>query len=162
VGANPDFLKLLDFGLARLKPVRGTDVYRTQGGLLHGTPVFMPPELWEGAEADERSDIYAVGVTLYYLLTGEVPYEGATPADVMRAQGMGDAALPSSRLGKSLPAGLETAVMRCLAKRPQGRFQSVTELRRALEEVPGSWTTRDAEQWWRQAQRSAPATSASG
>jgi serine/threonine-protein kinase len=162
VGGNPDFLKLLDFGLARLRPVRGDEVYRTQTGMLHGTPVYMPPEMWEGAEADERSDIYALGVTLYCLLTGQVPYEGATPADVMRAQGSGDPALPSARLGRALPAGLETSVMRCLAKRPEGRFQSVGDLRQALEQVPGAWTTREAEEWWRQAQAGARPESASG
>jgi hypothetical protein len=159
VGGNPDFLKLLDFGLARLRPVRGSDVYRSEVGMLHGTPVFMPPELWEGAEADERSDIYAVGVTLYFLLTGEVPFEGITPADVMRAQGRGDPAPPSVRIGRNLPAGLETVVMRCLARRPEARFQSVAELCQALEQVPSGWTVDDAEAWWRQAHVDAPAES---
>jgi serine/threonine-protein kinase len=160
IGANPDFLKLLDFGLARLRSVQGGEVYRSQAGMLHGTPVYMPPELWEGIEADERSDIYAVGVTLYFLLTGAVPYEGATPADVIRAQGMGDPALPSTRLGH-LPAGLETAIMRCIAKRREARFQSVRELRTALDQVPGGWSIGDAEAWWRQARVDAPEESAS-
>jgi hypothetical protein len=160
VGANPDFLKLLDFGLARLRPTQGIDVYRSQEGMVHGTPVFMPPELWEGAEADERSDIYAMGVTLYFLLTGEVPYEGATPADVMRAQGIRQPVLPSARLGVPLPGGLEAAIMRCIAKRPEARFQSVRELRRALDEVAGGWSTAEAEAWWRQARVQAPQESA--
>jgi serine/threonine-protein kinase len=151
VGGDPDFLKLLDFGLARLRAPGGEDVYQTQGAMVHGTPVYMAPEMWEGAEADERSDLYAVGVTLYFLLTGEVPYEGVTPADVMRAQGAGDPPLPSARLGVALPAGLEAAVMRCLAKRRQARFQSVTELRQALAQVPGTWTVEDARQWWHRA-----------
>ena len=160
VGGNPDFLKLLDFGLARLRLVRGSDVYRSEVGLLHGTPAYMPPESWEGAEADERSDIYSVGVTLYFLLTGEVPYEGMTPADVMRAQGRGDPAPPSVRLGRNLPAGLETVVMRCIAKRPGARFQSVVELRQALEQVPAGWTIVDAEAWWRHARVETPTESA--
>ena len=161
VGGRPDFLKLLDFGLARLRPIEGVDVYRSQAGMVHGTPVYMPPELWEGTDADERSDIYAVGVTLYFLLTGEVPYEGVTPADVMRAQGKGDPALPSVRLGQELPAGFESTVMRCIAKRPEARFQSVGELRKALDQISASWTVGDAEAWWHQAHADGPAVSPS-
>jgi serine/threonine-protein kinase len=73
---EPDFLKLLDFGIARrLEP--GTSTERlTVTGLMVGTPAYLAPELWLGSEADARTDIYAFGVTLHVMLTGVTPFEG--------------------------------------------------------------------------------------
>ena len=158
VAGDPDFLKLLDFGLARLRPSVGGDVRLTQAGMLFGTPAFLAPEMWDGAEADERSDVYAVGVTLYFLLTGRVPFEGEAPTAIMLAQLEHDVIPPSARLGEALPAGLDALVLRAMSKRPADRYQSALELRQALDVVPAAWTLADAEAFWRQADRaSAPA-----
>jgi hypothetical protein len=151
VADDPDFLKLLDFGLARLRPSVGGDVRLTKAGVLFGTPAFLAPEMWDGAEADERSDIYAVGVTLYFLLTARVPFEGNVPTAVMLAQLAHDVIPPSARLGEPLPAGLDALVLRAMAKRPADRYQSALDLRRALDGIPSAWTRADAEAFWRQA-----------
>jgi serine/threonine-protein kinase len=149
MGAEPDYLKLLDFGIARLR-TEDAEPHLTRTGMVFGTPAFVAPEVWEGAEADERSDIYAVGVTLYFLLTGELPYEGATPSAVQRARAAGTAVPPSARRPGLVPAGLDAVVLGCLKVRPDDRFQSVAELRRALMEIGDAarWTAADAEEFW--------------
>ena len=145
LGSEPDFLKLLDFGVARLRHSAAGDTRLTEAGTLFGTPAYLPPEIWDGAEADERSDIYAVGVTLYFLLTGRVPFEGETPAAVMIAQLEQDALPPSARRGEPLPPDLDAVVLRAMAKRPLDRYRSAAELRRALDAVPATWSAAEAE-----------------
>jgi eukaryotic-like serine/threonine-protein kinase len=158
VGGEPDFLKLLDFGLARLSPAAGGDSRLTRAGVLFGTPAYLAPEIWEGGQADERSDIYAVGVTLFFLLTGRVPFEGATPVGIMVAQQEGEVPPPSALRGEPLPVGLDSLVLRSMAKPPAARYRSAAELRQALDAVPVTWTVAEAEAFWRGAQRAvAPA-----
>jgi hypothetical protein len=156
VGGEPDFLKLLDFGVARLRHSNAEDVRLTRTGTLCGTPAYLPPEIWDGKEADERSDIYALGVTLYFLLTGRVPFEGTNPAAVMRAQLEQDVLPPSVRRGEPLHPGLDAVVLRAMAKRPLDRYRSAAELRCALDAIPAFWTTADAESFWRQGTWQAP------
>ena len=151
VGGDPDFLKLLDFGVARLRHSAAADARLTKTGILCGTPAYLAPEIWDGAEADERSDIYAVGVTLYFLLSGRVPFEGETVAGIMLAQLAQDALPPSVQRGEPLPLGLDAVVLRAMAKRPLDRFQSAVELRRALDAIPAFWSTAEAESFWDQA-----------
>jgi serine/threonine-protein kinase len=67
-----DQIKLLDFGVVRFREPRGGDL--TWTGMLVGTPLYLAPELWTGAPADERSDLYSMGLTLYFLLTGRLPF----------------------------------------------------------------------------------------
>ena len=137
VGQDTDVIKLLDFGVARLRKPVGRATPLTQAGEIFGTPGFVAPEICWGAEADERSDLYAVGATLYYLLTGLVPYDGETLIDIMQAQVGRPAPPPSERCGVALPAGLDALVLRCIERKPEDRFQSVPELRQALTEVSG-------------------------
>ena len=121
-------LKLLDFGIARIRaPVAG-EPELTRTGFLTGTPAYMAPEIWHGAPADERSDIYSLGVTLYFVLTGETPPKPWITAET--------AVEGSTAAGKAIPELLKTVIARCLAKHPEARYQSVPELRRALEALP--------------------------
>jgi serine/threonine-protein kinase len=110
-----DLVKLLDFGVARLRePAPGAE-HLTRTGMLIGTPAYLAPELWQGGDASERSDIYALGVTLHYLLTG------VTPRDAPQ--------------GTRVPSELEPLVRCCLATRPEDRIPSARALREALEAV---------------------------
>jgi serine/threonine-protein kinase len=115
-------LKLLDFGIARVREPMAGEPPLTRTGFLTGTPAYMAPELWQGETADERSDIYSLGVTLHFVLTGATPSRGGTTG----------ATLPES----AAPASgepLRRVLSRCLAQRPEERFQSVHQLRLALE-----------------------------
>lgn len=162
VGNDPDYLKLLDFGLARLHGPHADGELTRTGFVAGGTPAFMAPELWLGATADARSDIYALGATLYYLLTGTVPVDADTVGEFLRAHSAQGLACPSERCESPLPEALEAIVMRCLAKATADRYPSITELRIALTELPlaSEWTTADANAFWQQVHGAPAATSA--
>jgi len=151
VGEDPDFLKLLDFGVVRLRVPEAGDDRLTATGLLVGTPAYVAPELWLGAPADERSDIYALGVTLHYLLTGQTPVEAWLPAEAL-------ASMPAAD-GLAAPAGVPEALWavatQCLARRPDVRIASARALQQALMAAvdPGGWTRQQADHFWLSADR---------
>lgn len=113
--------KLLDFGLAKL--AISSDLTQTAAGALMGTPLYMAPEQADGKLADERSEVFSFGAVLYEMLTGKRAFDSI--AAVVR-----DNPAPPPA-----PPELQRIVMRCLSKQPSERFQSMTELRRALEQV---------------------------
>ena len=157
VGDEHDFLKLLDFGIARAH-TDGMQSGLTQHGQIPGTPAYLAPELWQGSIADERSDVYALGATLYFLLTGKTPFASEDPGEFMRLHLQEQPEPPSARRGTPLPAALDEIVLRCLAKSPEERHPSVRHLREALTAIhdPAGWTAEDARAFW---ERSGIATS---
>jgi eukaryotic-like serine/threonine-protein kinase len=123
-------IKIGDFGLSIATAGRAEPSITITGKVL-GTPAFSSPEQLRGQELSARSDIYAVGVTLFYLLTGRVPFEGQNVAQLV-ANALEKPA-PSPRDFRSgLPRGLAAAVARCLRKQPSERFKSYDELRQTL------------------------------
>jgi len=155
VEGEADFLKLLDFGIARRLANSSATERITVTGLLVGTPAYLAPELWLGGEADERSDIYAFGVTLHVILTGVTPFEGWSMSRLRAAHLSGEP--PPLRLtrGDAVSDGLEALIRRCLAPSAGDRLQSVHELHAALVALrdPTAWTAADAESFWRSAER---------
>lgn len=130
---NPDFVKVLDFGLAKLTTVSGTvPAYTTDAGIVMGTPYYMSPEQCEGrAELDHRSDVYSLGVILFEMLTGHVPFAGEGYGEVMTKH----ISLPPPAARKfvpDLPLALEAVLSRALAKAPDARFQTMAEFREVL------------------------------
>ena len=156
VGDDPDFVKLLDFGIVRLRAPGTESEHLTWTGTMVGTPAYLAPEVWSGAPADERSDIYSLGVTLHYLLTGETPFEGWTVSQLRSAQlaGIPPALLLPSTVANG--AALEALLHRCLAWRPDDRMPSARELHDELAAFADdvAWTTQDAEAFWREVDRS--------
>ncbi|HQU43045.1 MAG TPA: serine/threonine-protein kinase, partial [Pirellulales bacterium] len=149
-GGVYDVVKLLDFGLAKPLTGNGDDLELTQDGAITGSPLFMSPEQSLGEnEADARGDIYSLGAVAYYLLTGHPPFEGNTAMKVMVAHAREDA-VPLSRWRPEIPTDIEQVVLRCLAKRPEDRFQDVLSLEQALAdcEAAGDWSRERAKQWW--------------
>ncbi len=130
-----DGVKVLDFGLAqRRTPASATEneATRTQEGTLLGTPRYMAPEQVEGKPADERTDVFAFGLLLYELLTGERAFDGRSAAGVMAAI-LEQEPVPVSSLKPATPPAVVKVVETCLAKDPADRWQSVRELRHALD-----------------------------
>jgi serine/threonine-protein kinase len=125
-----DFVKVLDFGIARL--LSEPDHQGLTGEQIAGTPMFMAPEQALGHPVDARSDVYALGAVLYFLLTATPPFFAKNNVAVMRAHIDEPPLPPSRRLGKELPAELDALVLRCLAKNPEARFRDGEELAGAL------------------------------
>jgi serine/threonine-protein kinase len=148
-GGFYDVAKLLDFGLA--KPLTNLEsASLTADGTITGSPLYMSPEQATGdREPDARSDIYALGAVLYFLVTSRPPFEDEKPIRVLIAHAH-EQVTPPSRWREDLPIDLESVIMRCLAKNPEDRYQSAAELSAALEdcESSGFWTREDARRWW--------------
>lgn len=127
-----EVLKVLDFGLAKLRESSDLGEVTTRGAIV-GTPYYMSPEQVRGEEVDHRSDIYALGAVLYKALTGKPAFDAATPVGVLTKHLTDTAAPPSSRFPKlNIPSSLSQIVVKAMAKQPEERFQSVEELREAL------------------------------
>jgi Tol biopolymer transport system component/tRNA A-37 threonylcarbamoyl transferase component Bud32 len=124
---------MTDFGVAKaVSEATGGNLVTTLGVAL-GTPTYMSPEQAAAdPHVDHRSDLYAVGVMAYELLTGRPPFTGATPQQVLAAH-VTEAPDPVSKRRSAIPPELEAIVMRCLAKRPADRYQSAGDLLQHLE-----------------------------
>lgn len=123
-------VKIGDFGLS--KPIDGTDQLKlTQTGLFLGTPVFSSPEQLLGESLDVRSDIYAVGVTFYQLLTGALPYASGSMMQVV-ASVLNGVPAPITNSRQDLPPALVAVAMKAMARKPADRFQSYDEFRAAV------------------------------
>ena len=120
-------IKVMDFGIAR---VLGTD-RMTKAGHLIGTVEYMSPEQVRGEETDARSDIYSLGILLYEMLTGRVPFTSTSEYELMRCQ-IEDAPAPPRTHAPHIPLSVEQAIMRSLAKKREARYQSAGEFRTML------------------------------
>ncbi len=120
---------LMDFGIARM--VEATTRLTQAGGVI-GTPIYMSPEQSAGQQIDARSDIYALGVVLFELVTGRAPYNAETPLAVMFKHVNDPLPLPR-KLNPALPEAIEHVLLKALAKRPGDRYQSMGEFVRALQ-----------------------------
>jgi serine/threonine protein kinase/Tol biopolymer transport system component len=132
-------VKLLDFGLARQNAtVTATDVTASLGGALIGTVAYMAPEVLAGGESDERSDLFALGVVLYEMLTGTLPFPGETSATVMAAI-LEKEPRPLRDVQPGIPPALERLIATCLAKDPRQRWESAHDLALQLRSMSDDW-----------------------
>lgn len=130
---DPLFVKLLDFGIAKLSAPMASG-RRTQFGIVIGTPAYMSPEQCEGKGAvDHRSDIYSLGCMLYEMLTSTVPFDGEI-GDILNAHIHRQAEPPSKR-NPNVPPEWEALCLRMMEKQREARFQSITEFTHALDDL---------------------------
>ena len=124
-----ELAKIGDFGIAKIVSEQATNL--TQVGYSSpGTPTYMAPEQWKGEAVDGRTDLYALGVILYKMLTGRLPFDGEGDWETLRDQHLG---MSPPLLPATVPAGVRAQVERLLAKAPQQRPADALSVRRALE-----------------------------
>jgi serine/threonine-protein kinase len=135
-------LKVTDFGIARSGASQMTEV-----GSIIGTAQYLSPEQARGAPVDQTSDLYSVGVVLYEMLTGQVPFTGDTPLEIAMKH-LSEVPTPPSELRPEVPHDLDSVVLRALAKEPGERYQSAEEmdadLARVAEGMPVDRQTEEA------------------
>lgn len=129
-GEKQDFAIVFDFGIAKIATDTTTDNKLTQQGMIVGTPAYISPEQALGDDADNRADLYAVGVMLYEMLTGDVPYRGAQAVDVVTMHI--SAEIPSLPPGRRYPIGLRQVIEKAMAKKPADRYQTADEFLSAM------------------------------
>ncbi|HWL07084.1 MAG TPA: serine/threonine-protein kinase [Planctomicrobium sp.] len=147
-GGTDDVAKLLDFGLVR-STAPETSLHLTQESVVTGSPLYMSPEQARGDEADHRSDIYALGCTAYFLLTGRPPFDETSAVKLLLAHAQ-KAPEPPSVHRSSIPQDLEAVILKCLEKSQDQRYSNVLELRDALTSCRdyGGWNRQSAYNWW--------------
>jgi hypothetical protein len=149
-GGLHDFVKVLDFGLAKQLRSDPQDVQLTQVGSVFGTPLFMAPETAAEDHVDHRSDQYSIGCVAYWMLTGRPPFEGTSPYDVIAKHLKVDPRPPSEVSELSIINDFDDIVLKCLAKSAGDRFRDMNELAKALEspEFDRPWNEEQAQEWW--------------
>ena len=137
-GSRKDIVKLLDFGIAKLmEPDQGVSLQQTGVGMILGTPTYMSPEQAGGRGIDLRSDVYSLGVILFELSTGQVPFTADTYAEILVQHITQEPRRPSTidALPAAVPPGLEQLILDCLRKDPADRPQKMAEVEDRLRAV---------------------------
>ncbi len=134
--SNDDKIKITDFGIVKLVGAESTDTL--SGG--YGTPEYVSPEQAEGAQVDQRADIYSIGIILYEMLTGDPPFcckdDSLSQADILRMH-LGTRPRTPSELNKEITPELDAVILRALEKRPEDRFPTALEFLRAVRRLRG-------------------------
>ncbi|MBW1863881.1 MAG: protein kinase, partial [Deltaproteobacteria bacterium] len=123
-------VRIMDFGIARSLEAKGI----TGAGVMIGTPEYMSPEQVEGKDVDQRSDIYSLGVILYEMVTGRVPFEGDTPFTIGMKH-KSEAPQNPKEINSQIPDDLNNMILRCLEKEKEQRYQSAGEVRSELTNI---------------------------
>ena len=149
-GGIYDFVKVLDFGLAKQVAAEGTAGV-TKTGVIFGTPRYIAPESAYGdVEVDARADVYNVGGVAYWMLTGQPPFTSESPVKLLVDHIKTEPKLPSDFSEIPIHPELEAMVMKCLEKGPADRYQSASEMEAALQtmQFDEPWSRETAEEWW--------------
>jgi serine/threonine protein kinase len=129
-----NFVKVVDFGIARVTDEEGVSTGKTQTGMVMGTPAYMSPEQGSGQtnKIDGRSDVYSLGCMMYQMATGRLPFPGSNFGEVLIGH-LQQAPPPPRSLKPEIPEAFEAIVLKCLEKKQEDRYQSMKELKHAVE-----------------------------
>ncbi len=137
-GSNDDFIKVLDFGIAKVTSDEGEGKGKnlTRTGMIFGTPEYMSPEQAKGEKVDHRVDVYALGIILYELLTGKVPFTADTFMGILTKHMFEPPAAPSTVAPHAnIPEDVEAIILKALQKDREYRFQDMADMGAAIEKV---------------------------
>jgi serine/threonine-protein kinase len=135
LGLQDDFVKVLDFGLVRRIDGPSEESLTGAAGMTPGTPAYMAPEMAHDHTLDGRADIYSLGCVAYYLLTGRLVFEGATPLQTIFKHLQQEPEPPSRVTDRPIPPALDELILACLAKRPEDRPPSAAALSQRFSQV---------------------------
>ncbi len=128
---NFDFVKLLDFGVAKFTQDNLGPGMGTRAGMVFGTPHYMSPEQARGEQVDGRSDVYSLGILFYEMIIGEVPFEGDVALDILNAH-VSTPPLPPIERDANVDEGTNRTILKAIEKDPRDRYQSMDEMVAAL------------------------------
>lgn len=128
-----NFVKILDFGIAKITDNQAEEKQLTQAGIVYGTPEYLSPEQAQAKPLDHRTDIYSLGVMLYEMITGTVPFQASSAVQILTAHVFNEPEKPSAKANKPIAPTMENIILKAMAKDPDQRFQSALEMFRALE-----------------------------
>lgn len=136
-GDDEDYVKVLDFGLVKHLSERPEEQL-TQTGLFMGSPKYMAPEQIQGGHVDARTDVYSLGIMMYEMLAGKVPFERPTSVNILMAH-VGEPPPPMREVNPNLVCSpnFEELVMRCIAKDPNQRYASMDQVLQAIKAAHG-------------------------
>lgn len=144
-------LKLLDFGLAAGRAIAIDAAPNGPSGdvVIHGTPEYMAPEQATGGEVDGRADLYAVGCLAFELCTGRLPFEGPSAVAILEEKRKGSPPKPTEIApSRAIPEAVSDVILKALARHPGARFQSATEMRKAIDAaLAGAPRARRSRRW---------------
>ncbi len=149
IGRQHDFVKVLDFGLVKTLEAADRNTQLT-GEIITGTPAYMAPEqATDVSQVDHRTDIYALGCVLYWLVTGHQVFGNNSPMATIADHITSKPVVPSRRAEVEIPPAMDQLILDCLEKRPDDRPQSVAEVQAQLTDlVTDAWTPARADAWW--------------
>jgi serine/threonine protein kinase len=130
-----EFVKVLDFGIAKVKEPDGSSAKLTQAGVVYGTPEYLSPEQAQAKELDGRSDLYSMGIILYELVTGVVPFQSTTAVAVLASHVYDEPKAPSQVARHSISPKMEQVIMKAIRKDPNQRYQTAMDFLRDLESL---------------------------
>ncbi len=126
---EPSFVKILDFGIAKLKEPDGKPQEQlTQAGIVYGTPEYLSPEQAQAHELDQRTDIYSLGVMLYELITGKVPFTAQSPVQILTMHVFNQPKPPSEVLPGKVSPAMERIILKAMAKKPDDRYNQAMDM----------------------------------
>jgi len=135
-----EFVKVLDFGIAKVKDPGGNQAKLTQAGIVYGTPEYLSPEQAQAKELDGRSDLYSMGIILYELITGTVPFQSKTAVTILAAHVYDPPAPPSQKTRRPVHPKMERVILKALHKDPTKRYQTAMAFLEDLENLEAELT----------------------